>query len=246
MSAWIVRKPRPQARVRLFCFPYAGGGASIYRAWPDALPHLDVCAIQPPGRETRMREAPFQSLDALVDGAVAAITPLLDQPFAFFGYSLGAYVAFEAARRLRARGAALPARLFLGACPAPQTPRRKAPIHALPDAELKAEIRGYQGTPTEVLEHDELMELLLPLLRADFGVYETYVLRDEPPLDVPFSVLGGLTDEDATRADLDAWREHTTRAFVLRMFPGNHFFLNTERTRLLTSILQDLGPLLAG
>ncbi len=246
MSAWIVRKPRPRAKVRLFCFPYAGGGASIYRAWPDALPHLDVCAIQPPGRETRMRDEPLRRLEPLVEAAVEAILPLLDQPFAFFGYSLGSYVAFEAARRLRALGAPLPVRLFLGACPAPQTPRLKAPIHDLPDAELVREVRSYQGTPAEVLEHEELMALLLPLLRADFGVYETYALRDEPPLDIPFSVLGGLADEDATRADLDAWREHTSKAFVLRMFPGNHFFLNTERTRLLTSVLQDLGPLLAG
>ena len=246
MSAWIIRKPRPRAKVRLFCFPYAGGGASIYRAWPDALPHLDVCAIQPPGRETRMRDQPFTRLAPLVDAAVEAILPLLDQPFAFFGYSLGAYVAFEAARRLRARGAALPVRLFLAACPAPQIERRKPPIHALPEAELIHEIRSYAGTPAEVLEHEELMALLLPLLRADFGVYETYASPTEPPLDIPLSILGGLTDEDATRADLDAWREHTTRAFVLRMFPGNHFFLNTERTRLLTSVLQDLGPLLAG
>lgn len=246
MSAWIVRKPRPRAKVRLFCFPYAGGGASIFRAWPDALPHLDICAIQPPGRENRMRDAAFTRLDPLVDAAVEAITPLLDQPYAFFGYSLGSFVAFEAARRLRARGARLPERLFLGACPAPQVVRRKPPIHELPEAELIREVRSYQGTPPEVLEHEELMEMLLPILRADFGVYETYASRPEPPLDVPLSVLGGLTDEDATRADLDAWREHTTKAFVLRMFPGNHFFLNTERTRLLTSILQDLGPLLAG
>jgi medium-chain acyl-[acyl-carrier-protein] hydrolase len=246
MSAWIVRKPRPRAKVRLFCFPYAGGGASIYRAWPDALPHLDVCALQPPGRETRMREAPFTRLDPFVDSAVEAILPLLDQPFAFFGYSLGAYVAFEAARRLRARGAAMPVRLFLAACPAPQVARRKPPIHALPEAELIQEIKSYAGTPAEVLEHEELMALLLPLLRADFGVFETYSSRAEAPLDVPLSILGGLTDEDATRADLEAWREHTTKAFVLRMFPGNHFFINTERTRLLTSVLQDLGPLLAG
>lgn len=246
MSAWIVRKPRPHAKVRLFCFPYAGGGASIYRVWPDALPHLDICAIQPPGRETRTREQPFTRLDPLVDAAVEAILPLLDQPFAFFGYSLGAYVAFEAARRLRARGAPLPVRLFLAACPAPQVPRRTPPIHELPDTELIREIANYAGTSTEVLQHQELMALLLPLLRADFCVHETYASPREPPLDVPLSILGGLDDDDVTREDLDAWREHTTKAFMLRMFPGNHFFLNTERTLLLTSVLQDLGPLLAG
>jgi medium-chain acyl-[acyl-carrier-protein] hydrolase len=246
MSAWIVRKPRPQAKVRLFCFPYAGGAASVYRVWPDALPYLDVCALQPPGRETRMREEPLTRIEPLVEAVVEAITPLLDLPFAFFGYSLGAQVAFEAARLLRARGGPLPVRLFLAASPAPHTPHRRPPIHALPDAEFRDELRKYQGTPAEILEHQELMALLLPLLRADFSVYETYAVRDEPPLDIPFSILGGLTDEDAPRADLEAWREHTTRAFVLRMFPGNHFFINTERTRLLTSVLQDLGPLLAG
>jgi medium-chain acyl-[acyl-carrier-protein] hydrolase len=243
-SEWIVRKPRPRARLRLFCFPYAGGGAAAFRTWADLAPDLDICAVQAPGRETRMRDAPFYRIEPLVEAATDAIRPLLDQPFAFFGHSVGAFVAFEVARRLRRENAPLPGHLFMAGCPAPQKHVVDRPIHDFPDDELKEELRRYKGTPDEVLQHGELMNLLLPLLRADFSVYETYSPAPDAPFDIPMSALGGLEDEDATRDELDAWREHTTKSFVLRMFPGNHFFLHSARTKLLGSVLQDLGRLL--
>ena len=243
-SPWIVRKARPGAKLRLFCFPYSGGGSSAFRGWGDAMPSIDVCAVQAPGRETRMREPPFTAMEPLVAEIVQAIRPMLDQPFAFFGHSLGGFVAYETARALRRAGAPAPRHLFASGCPSPHMHVVDAPIHGHPDAQLKDELRRYQGTPDEVLKNDELMNLLLPLLRADFSIYETYRHEAEPPLDLPITALGGLEDDDATREELDGWRAHTSKGFVLRMFPGNHFFVHTMRTRLLGTVLQDLAALL--
>jgi medium-chain acyl-[acyl-carrier-protein] hydrolase len=247
---WIVRKPRPAARMRLFCFPYSGGGAAVFRGWGDAMPSLEVCAVQPPGREMRMREAPLTRMAPLVDGVLQAIRPLLDErPYALFGHSLGALTAFEVARAQRRAGGPMPRHLFASGCPAPHLHtghgaiHGDTPIHTHDDAQLMNELRQFQGTPEEILNNDELMQLVLPLLRADFAVYETYAFAEEPPLDVPFSVLGGLEDGDATREELDGWRAHTTHATgcVLRMFRGNHFFLHPRRSEVLSAVLQDLA-----
>lgn len=241
-TPWIVRKARPAARLRLFCFPYSGGGATSFRGWADAMPSLEVCAVQAPGRETRMREPAFVRIEPLVAEIVKAMRPMLDKPFALFGHSLGSFVAFETARALRREGLPAPKHLIVSGCPAPQVHDVKSPIHDLEDARLVDALRRYQGTPDEVLQNDELMNLLLPILRADFTIYETYAAKDEPPLDVPLTALGGLEDDHASRAELDAWRAQTTKSFVLRMFPGGHFFVHTARTPLLGTVLTDLAP----
>lgn len=243
-SKWLVRKPRPKAKVRLFCFPYAGGGASAFRTWPDALPHIDIVAVQPPGRETRLREEPFTRMEPFLDALLPAMRPLLDLPFAFYGHSLGAYVGYEIAHRLRAEGGPQPVQLFIGGSAAPQVNVIDHPIAELPDAEFREGIASYNGTPAEVLEHKELWELLLPALRADFRVYENYVYTQAAPLDVPFSAFGGLLDEETTREELEAWKALTTKAFQVRMLPGNHFFMHSDRTKVLSSLLQDLASYL--
>lgn len=241
-NPWIVYpRPNPQARLRLFCFPYAGGGASIYRLWPNDLPAaVEVCAIQPPGRETRMREKPFTHVAPLAQALAPILRPYLDRPFAFFGYSLGSLVGFELARELRRQGDAQPLHLFVGGRRAPQTPDPEPPIHDLPEAEFLVELRRLSGTPEAVLQNAELMQLLQPLLRADFAVNETYVFTEDPPLDCPISAYGGLEDAEASREDLAAWREQTRGSFKLQMFPGGHFFLNSDRAMLLRAISEDL------
>jgi len=224
---WIAcRNPRPKTRLRLFCFPYAGGGASIFRTWSDGLPaDVEVCPVQFPGRGTRLMERPFTQLSTLIEALAQGLAPLLDKPFAFFGHSLGALVSFELARQIRGQYGTHPVRLFVSGGRAPQIPHRAAPIHTLPDKEFLLELRRLNGTPSELLNHEELMEIMVPLLRADFALYETYQYSTDAPLSCPISAFGGLQDHRVNDHDLEAWRAQTSSAFALRMFPGDHFFL---------------------
>lgn len=239
----VVPRPNPDPRLRLFCFPYAGGGAATYRTWSDVLPpDIEVEAIQLPGREWRLREEPYRSVFPLVEELATVLKDRFDAPFAFFGHSLGALISFELARELRRRGLSLPERLFLSAHRAPQVPKELPDIHDGPDEEFYEGLRRLEGTPDELLENDELMQLLLPALRADFAIAETYECPPEPPLDCPISVFGGLGDEVTGRDKLQPWAEHTTRDFKLRMVPGGHFFVEESRDLILRAVFQDLMP----
>ncbi len=235
--------PNPRAALRLFCFPYAGGGATVFRRWPASLPDsVEVCAVRLPGREGRLREPAVDRLAPLLDMLASALLPALDRPFAFFGHSMGALTAFELARRLRRDGWPGPRHLFVSGRIAPHL-RRAQCWHTLPDPQLLAELRRLGGTPRQVLEHPELMRMLLPMLRADFAVLETYVHHPEAPLDCPISAFGGLEDEVAKREQIEEWAAHTRAEFRLRMLPGNHFFLHSAEARLLQMLADDLASL---
>ena len=236
---WPAHRPRPGAHVRLFCLPYAGGSGVVYRRWQDSLaPDVEVFPAEPPGRGTRLREPPFRRVGALVEAFDAALDPLADKPFALYGHSLGALAAFEAARKRRREGKRGPSALFVGACRAPQLPVTSPPTHGLPDAGLIEELRRLNGTPAEVLEHEELMQLMLPILRADLEAEETYVYREEPPLSCPLVAFGGLGDAAVGREQLEGWRKQTAGEFVLHMLPGDHFFLNESQGQLLRLVAQ--------
>ena len=186
-------------------------------------------------------EPPFTRLPPLVRALAQGLTPLLDRPFAFFGHSLGALVAFELARQLRGQSGLRPARLLVSAAGAPQIPRRNRPVHALPEEEFLSELRQLNGVPAKVLEDWELMQLLLPMLRADFAIFETYQYMPEPPLDCALSGFCGLQDQKVSREDMEAWRGQTSGLFSLRVLPGDHFFLNTAQPLLLQRLYQELG-----
>ena len=241
-GSWIAGcKPNPQARLRLFCFPYAGGSASVFRDWSDGLPaDVEVCPVQLPGRGTRLMEPPYSQLPPLIETLAEALLPLLDKPFALFGHSLGALVSFELARQLRAKHQARPVRLIVSAGPAPQIPHSGPPIHNLPEPEFSAELLRLNGTPRELLDHKELMDIVLPSLRADFALYEGYEYSTAPPLNCPISTYGGLNDQKVTHNDLEAWRDQTSVSFSIRMFPGDHFFLKTTQSLLLRALSREL------
>lgn len=240
---WLAyREVNPRARLRLFCFPYAGGGASIYRGWAAALPgDVEVCPVQLPGRESRLRDQPFDRLEPLIQAAADALSSHFTMPFVFFGHSMGAMIAFELTRELRRRGQTLPLHLFVAGRRAPQLPAREEPIHDLPDEEFFDKLRELNGTPEEVLQHAELMRLLAPVLRADFAVNETYELTPEEPFDLGLSAFGGLSDVEVTRDDLTGWQTHTRGRFKLRMLPGDHFFLHSARDLVLEATSRDLA-----
>lgn len=241
-DSWIVgRRRNPRARLRLFCFPYAGGAASVFHGWSESLPaDIEVCPIQFPGRGTRLMEPPFSRLPPLVESLTVALMPLFDRPFAFFGHSLGALVSFEVARQLRANHQIGPSCLIASAGPAPQIPHRGSPIHHLPERAFSTELRRLNGTPDELLNNRELMDIVMPSLRADFALYESYRYLPEPPLDCPISTFGGMSDEKVSHRDLEAWRDQTNGAFSIRMFQGDHFFLKTTQPLVLQALAQEL------
>lgn len=239
--AWVLRyRPNEQARLRLFCLPYAGGRASIFRPWAEALPDdIEVCAIQLPGREERMRELLYTRLAPLIQELAAAIAPYLDRPFAFYGHSMGALVAFEAARRLRAVYGCQPVAMLLAAFRAPQLPNPNIKIYHLPTEVFKVVLRA-DGIPEAVLQSEELMQVMLPTLRADYEVCDTYEYHEEPPLTCPFYLYSGLEDIRVREADMEGWPVHTSAASRHTLFPGSHLFLHTAQDLLLAELVQCL------
>lgn len=245
-KSWIVYpQPNSQAKLRLFCFHYAGGRAWIFRNWSDDLPSsVEICSIELPGRGFRLIEPPFTSLDPLVEAIASALLPHLEKPFAFFGHSMGGLISFELTRTLRKNHGLKPLHLFISGHRAPQLPDPDPPIHNLPESEFVDELRDLEGTPEEVLENAELMQLLLPSLRADFAVIETYAYVAEPPLECPITAFGGLQDQEVSYDELKAWQEQTNASFSLHMLPGNHFFLHSAQLLLLKLLSQDLHRLI--
>lgn len=241
-TTWIASpKLNPQARLRLFCFPYSGAPASIFFPWASVLPSgIEVCPIQYPGHGTRVGEPLITDLTVMVQQAYQALEPYFNKPFAFFGHSMGALVSFELARYLSALGGPTPVYLFVSGHNAPQLQDDAEAIHDLPDAEFIDRLREFNGTPEDVLQNEELRELLLPILRADFKVSEQYLYRPEQLLDCPICACGGLKDVYITRVGLEAWQEQTTKSCSVRMFPGDHFYLGEARLLLLQVIAREL------
>jgi len=169
----------------------------------------------------------------------------LDKRFAFFGHSMGALLGFELCRQLRRTCGVEPDYLFVSAHRAPHL-KSAAPVHTLPDSEFLEKLRELNGTPPEILENTELIEFMLPILRADFQLLETYSYLPDFRLNCPLEAYGGLEDSETGYEELSAWREHTSNTFTLRMFPGDHFFINTARTSLLHQVVRALSLLKAG
>jgi medium-chain acyl-[acyl-carrier-protein] hydrolase len=244
-NPWLAARDRSaSAELDLFCFPFAGGGANFFRAWRDALaPAIAVRPVQLPAREARLREPAIAGLEPMIDALLEGLRGALgERPFAFFGHSMGTLLAYELTVRLREEGLTGPVALIVSGRMAPQWPWTLPPIHGLPDAEFIEGVRRFNGIPPAVLDHPELVELALPALRGDFSVCETYVYRHRPPLDCPITAYGGLADPESERQGLEAWRAQTTAGMNLRMFSGDHFFLETSRELFLQMLRRDLEP----
>lgn len=241
-SPWFIRfQASPRARLRLFCFPYAGGGANIYRKWAASLPdEIEVYGVQLPGRGTRLSEAPISNLPQLADAIAEAITAYLDAPFACFGHSMGAVIGFELIHRLRQRHGVEPVHLFVSGRCSPQTPNDGPITYYLPEPEFIAELNRLNGTPQDLLNNPELIQLMMPVLRADFEICQTYNYTHRPPMKCPITAFGGLQDTDVTRRHLESWGDQTNGPFTLRMFPGDHFFLHKYEAGLLQIISREL------
>lgn len=224
--------------MRLFCFPSSGGAAQSFRNWQrhfgDA---VEVCPVQLPGRWTRRHEPLLRSMAELVAAAGTALLPLFDRPFGFFGHSVGAIAGFELTRWLRRHRHPMPSQLLIAARCAPSEPDLLPQLHQLPDRAFIDQMQArYEGIPQAILDEPEMLALLLPILRADIEISETYQYRDEAPLDVPMHVYGGITDRAVTTEQLAAWQAHSTRTITHRMFPGGHFFVVEHEAELIGDI----------
>jgi medium-chain acyl-[acyl-carrier-protein] hydrolase len=226
LSRFLAFQPNSNARLRLFCFPNAGGGIATLYGWLRGLPpSVQVCPVQLPGRENRRMEPLQNRLPPLITDLADAIEPLLNAPFAFFGHSLGALIAFELARKLRRRGRGNCVKLLASARMAPQEPITTPSICALPEPAFIAALQArFNAIPDAILADREMLTLYLPVLRADLEMIENYVYTPEPPLECPITVFGGTDDPTVTCNQLEEWRRQTSAGFNVRMFPGDHFF----------------------
>jgi medium-chain acyl-[acyl-carrier-protein] hydrolase len=237
-----IARKNPAAEFRLFCFPYAGGSSLIYRSWARALPpFVEVVGVQYPGRGTRLLEPSIKKMEPLADGIVAELTPALqEKPFAFFGHSMGATLAFEISSRLAQQNGPRPLMFFASGRQAPHVPDRDPLTYHLPDDEFVGYLRRLNGTPKEILESEEVMQLLMPVLRADFELIQTYTYQPSPKLQCPLVVFGGIGDADIPRNDLEAWCTLTESTCSVRMFPGDHFFIPSCESMLLQVLAREL------
>ncbi|MFF3430567.1 thioesterase II family protein [Streptomyces sp. NPDC002602] len=223
-APYIWRARRPDSRHRLICFPHAGAGATAYADWVPLLPpDIELVAVQLPGRQNRIVEEPFIEVAPLVQTLVHALRPVLGGSFSFFGHSCGAALAFELAKALRARGGPVPRALFLSAQPAPGATGVR-PLYDLPDEEFHQAMTELGGIDEEIAADEFVMASLLPVLRADFTLWERHRTAPDVPLDCPITVIAGDGDPRAPRESVEGWRDQTTGAFEVHFRPGGHFY----------------------
>lgn len=239
---WVRRYAvRPAARVRLFCFPHAGGSASAFRPWQALLPpEVELAAVQYPGREDRFGQPMAHDLHELAARVCDDLAAgLLDRPYVLLGHSMGAVAAYQVAQELRRRGQRLPARLVACARQSPEHSRDSG-VHRGDDRALVAELERLGGTPPEVLADPELRRVILGIVRNDYRLAETYAWRAEPPLDCPISVFVGDTDPECSADEGAQWVDMTTGSTEVTIFRGDHFFLTPQRRAVVATLLRIL------
>lgn len=248
-DGWLSSQIRgEEPRIRLFCLPHAGAGTAMYNLWKRLLPAVvEVCPVQIPGRESRLSEPSLTDSQELIAEITSAIAPLTDMPYAIFGHSMGALLALDLARNLRDCGLPTPSYLFVSGRNATHVPLKQGSIHQLPDEEfLEALAVRYGGLPQEILDTPEMLELYLPILRADLTLLENHRYQESAPLDCPIAAFAGEDDTNVSRAGLEAWGHHTTAAFETRWFDGDHFYLSgPSRPQLLMLLGERLAALAA-
>lgn len=244
-GGWLIGAPVARPKMRLFCFAYAGGNAAEYLDWQAPLGgDIELRGVQLPGRGARWAEDPPTELDSVVETVARVVRANATLPFAFFGHSFGALLAFEVARFCRRQGWPLPMHLFASGCDAPQLFVAEA-WHSVDDAELIDMLHRLDGMPPELLAHEELIQMLLPMLRADFGLVAGYGYRRGPRLTMPITVLAGTADVLVDPTRLHEWGLETDAGCVMRFFPGGHFFLRESAAEVVTLVRQTLAEHIA-
>ncbi|MFT6835423.1 MAG: medium-chain acyl-[acyl-carrier-protein] hydrolase [Francisellaceae bacterium] len=239
---FVVPKPNPHADLRLICFPYAGGSATIYMSWVKYLPkNVELVIVQPPGRGARMFEQAFSTMASLTAELLKVFPKYTNKPYILFGHSLGSRIAFELMNQLQTSSLPLPQIFIASGSRAPHIASTKKTIHHLPDDAFIAELKHLNGTPQAVIENKELMALFLPLLRADFEIADNYCFADKAVFNCPIYVLSGKDDVDITQFHLESWGDFFNSTANMHMISGNHFFIESHKV----SVLQKVNDIIA-
>jgi medium-chain acyl-[acyl-carrier-protein] hydrolase len=248
-SPWIVRSngsgSSKSSKMRLICLPYAGGGAGAFFRWSSLVDNaIDVIRIQLPGHETRIREPLLRRSEDVVFAMADALLRFLDRPFFVYGHSMGALLGFELIRKLRADHGIMPVHLFVSSFRAPHLQPVDPPIHELPEDLFINQLQQYGGVPEQILAERELMDLMLPILRADFQILETYVCKEEHALECPITAFGGMHDAKTREHMVTAWQRETSRHFRSLFFTGGHFFINENPLAVISVVNEEFKSFL--
>jgi medium-chain acyl-[acyl-carrier-protein] hydrolase len=242
-QAFVRKKDRPEARVRLFCFTFAASSAQIFHGWNDYVPDwLEVSGCELPGHGGRLAETPLDAQGAAALEIADILEPVLDRPYALFGHCLGAALAYEATRILRERGKAQPLRLFSSGARGPHLGIPIADVESMEDDEFIEHMHKAYSAPITFLRHPEMRPLFLPMVRADARMTQNYRYVPGPPVDYPVTAMAGETDPDVQREHLEGWRQHTTGSVMTRLYPGNHFYFLDSGPALLADFASALEP----
>lgn len=243
-TPWIMcHTPSPHATLHLYALPHAGGGASLYRSWPKRLPTtIEVRPLQLPGRENRVSETPYDDPQMLLDALEEVLIDRIDRPYVLFGHSMGGILAFELAHRLQRAGVGDPEHLFVSGASAPHYERSlgDTPPKDQSKDELVERLRKYGGMPADVLDNENLLDFLLPTLRADFQLNHQYTYEEKPPLQCPLSVFGGKRTKETSDEEFADWEPYTEGAFSVHMIDGGHFFVKSHQDEVIGTLLGDL------
>ena len=246
-NSWFsIFRPNPDAKLRMFCFSYAGGGTTTFRRWFHRLPSwVEIVAIRLPGREERLQDEIYTQMDTLINALQEVFLDYLDKPFVFFGHSMGALVSFNLAHSLSHANKKMPLQLFISSFKAPHRSSTTDNYHLLSDELLIQKLDLLNGTPRWLLNDPNAMKLFLPTFRADLKVCETYLFNEKKPLDIPFHVFGGDNDLLVDQKELQFWKQHTKSDFSLQLFSGGHFYLHSKsRVPLLAQISTHLHDII--
>ncbi|EMY6536364.1 thioesterase [Salmonella enterica] len=229
--------------IQLFCFPYAGASASIFKSWQSFLPsHIEVVGIQYPGHGSRISEKPYSSSNDIVNEMLNNIFNFQKKPFALFGHSMGAMIAFDLAKRIVTSLKQKPIHLFISGLAPPQLRKINNFNKTRTNNELINLMEQLGGTHSEILSNKELMGLILPALRSDFQIADNWFVEDVFDLSIPLTILGGDADNEVPEESLTYWSAYTTKKTTIKIYSGDHFFINTNKYQILNDISTQLIP----